>query len=158
MLHQLNNREQIKVKSKLFNKGFSLIELIVVIAIMAILVAIIAPNLTKYLSKSKRSADKKNADEIASSLQACIMEYESEYGYLISSGGSQLTVTWTNAGKYQSGITEFDDIVNDMITSSTESKEIANSMASATIDLNDYADHDKGYKVLVTVGHASALK
>ena len=49
-------------------------------------------------------------------------------------------------------------IVNSTITSSTESKEIANSMASATIDLNDYADHDKGYKVLVTVGHASALK
>ena len=38
---------------KMNNKGFSLIELIIVIAIMAILVAIIAPNLTKYLGKSK---------------------------------------------------------------------------------------------------------
>ena len=38
------------------NKGFSLIELIIVIAIMAVLVAIIAPNLTKYLGKSKKSA------------------------------------------------------------------------------------------------------
>lgn len=46
------------------NKGFSLIELIIVIAIMAILVAIIAPNLTKYLSKSKKNADIMNADEI----------------------------------------------------------------------------------------------
>lgn len=46
------------------NKGFSLIELIIVIAIMAILVAIIAPNLTKYLSKSKKNADMMNADEI----------------------------------------------------------------------------------------------
>ena len=46
------------------NKGFSLIELIIVIAIMAILVAIIAPNLTKYLSKSKENADIMNADEI----------------------------------------------------------------------------------------------
>ncbi len=46
------------------NKGFSLIELIIVIAIMAILVAIIAPNLTKYLGKSKKNADEMNADEI----------------------------------------------------------------------------------------------
>lgn len=46
------------------NRGFSLIELIIVIAIMAILVAIIAPNLTKYLSKSKENADIMNADEI----------------------------------------------------------------------------------------------
>lgn len=46
------------------DKGFSLIELIIVVAIMAILVAVIAPNLTKYLSKSKKNADIANADEI----------------------------------------------------------------------------------------------
>lgn len=45
------------------NKGFSLIELIIVIAIMAVLVAIIAPNLTKYLGKSKEQTDLRNLDE-----------------------------------------------------------------------------------------------
>ena len=49
---------------KMNNKGFSLIELIIVIAIMAVLVAIIAPNLTKYLGKSKDQTDKSNLDEI----------------------------------------------------------------------------------------------
>jgi type IV pilus assembly protein PilA len=49
---------------KMNNKGFSLIELIIVIAIMAVLVAIIAPNLTKYLGKSKSQTDKTNLDEI----------------------------------------------------------------------------------------------
>lgn len=39
------------------NKGFSLVELIIVIAIMAILVGIIAPQLLKYVEKSKVSAD-----------------------------------------------------------------------------------------------------
>ena len=51
-----------KIKSN--NKGFSLIELIIVIAIMAVLVAIIAPNLTKYLGSSKTQTDKKNLDEV----------------------------------------------------------------------------------------------
>ena len=35
------------------NKGFSLVELIVVIAIMAVLVGVLAPQLIKYVEKSK---------------------------------------------------------------------------------------------------------
>lgn len=46
------------------NNGFSLIELIIVIAIMAVLVAVIVPNLSKYLGKSKVQVDIRNLDEI----------------------------------------------------------------------------------------------
>lgn len=54
------------------NKGFSLIELIIVISIMAVLVAIIAPNLTKYLSSSKKKTDVSNIDTIRGVIeQAC---------------------------------------------------------------------------------------
>ncbi len=45
-------------------EGFSLIELIIVIAIMAVLVAVIAPNLASYLGTSKKRSDETNADEI----------------------------------------------------------------------------------------------
>ena len=56
------------------NKGFSLIELIIVIAIMAVLVAVIAPNLTKYLGSSKKQTDKKNLDEVHSQALNCISD------------------------------------------------------------------------------------
>lgn len=56
------------------NKGFSLIELIIVIAIMAVLIALIAPNLTKYLGSSKTTADKKNLDEIKKQVESCIAD------------------------------------------------------------------------------------
>ena len=59
---------------KMNNKGFSLIELIIVIAIMAILVAIIAPNLTKYLGSSKKETDKKNLDEVEAQVKNCISD------------------------------------------------------------------------------------
>lgn len=59
---------------KMNNKGFSLIELIIVIAIMAILVAIIAPNLTKYLGKSKKKTDDKNLDEVKQQVQNAISD------------------------------------------------------------------------------------
>lgn len=56
------------------DKGFSLIELIIVIAIMAVLVAIIAPNLTKYLKKSKEQTNTKNLDEITNEVYTCISD------------------------------------------------------------------------------------
>ena len=56
------------------DKGFSLIELIIVIAIMAVLVAIIAPNLTKYLGQSKKNTDIANMDTVKEIIeQACAL-------------------------------------------------------------------------------------
>ncbi len=46
------------------NKGFSLVELIIVIAIMAILVGVIAPQLILYIEKSRVAADTQYCDSI----------------------------------------------------------------------------------------------
>lgn len=43
------------MQKKLFNYGFSLIELLIVIAIIAFLTALSAPSFFKFLAKSKRS-------------------------------------------------------------------------------------------------------
>ena len=51
------------------NKGFSLVELIIVIAIMAILAGALAPALIKYINKSRKSADISNADTIRTACQ-----------------------------------------------------------------------------------------
>lgn len=44
-------------KKEMNNKGFSLVELIIVIAIMAILVGVLAPQFMKYLESSRQSTD-----------------------------------------------------------------------------------------------------
>lgn len=50
------------------SKGFSLVELIIVIAIMAILTGALAPALIKYIEKSRRVRDMNNADDIERAL------------------------------------------------------------------------------------------
>lgn len=52
------------------NKGFSLVELIVVIAIMAVLVGVLAPQLIKYVEKSREATDIQNCDSIVTALKS----------------------------------------------------------------------------------------
>ena len=56
-------------EKKMNNKGFSLVELIIVIAIMAILIVVLAPQYLKYVEKSRNSTDVSNATEIVTALQ-----------------------------------------------------------------------------------------
>lgn len=51
-------------RKKKDNKGFTLVELVIVVAILAILVGILAPQYTKYVEKSRQSADVSNLENI----------------------------------------------------------------------------------------------
>ncbi|SDI90716.1 prepilin-type N-terminal cleavage/methylation domain-containing protein [Lachnospiraceae bacterium G41] len=56
------------------NKGFSLVELIIVIAIMAILVGVMAPQLIKYIEKTNVASDVQLCDSIRTALTTATMD------------------------------------------------------------------------------------
>ncbi|MBO4909475.1 MAG: prepilin-type N-terminal cleavage/methylation domain-containing protein [Lachnospiraceae bacterium] len=56
------------------NKGFSLVELVITIAIMAVLVGILAPQFIKYVEQSRRSKDIQNAQELRETFLTDIAE------------------------------------------------------------------------------------
>lgn len=71
------------------NKGFTLVELVIVIAILALLVGLLAPQYTKYIEKSRKSADASNMDEIIKAIEVHYVEQG------VNSTGADTTVTVT---------------------------------------------------------------
>lgn len=54
---------------KMNNKGFSLVELIIVIAIMAVLVAVLAPQYMRFVERGRAESDRTNYEAIVSAFQ-----------------------------------------------------------------------------------------
>ncbi len=64
-------------KENMNNKGFSLVELIIVIAIMAILIVVLAPQYLKYVEKSRNSTDLQSATEFKNAMEIYAADPES---------------------------------------------------------------------------------
>lgn len=57
------------MKKEMNNKGFSLVELIIVIAIMVILIAVLAPTYLRYVERGRNSRDISNATSVVDAIQ-----------------------------------------------------------------------------------------
>lgn len=129
-----------KTQKKLGNKGFSLVELIVVIAIMAVLVGVLAPTLIKNIEKSRESKDAQNIEQIKSSIEVALQD-ETAYDQAVPTGSaasSNILVTLTSSeasvnSLYSSFKTEFDGIMSVANTKLT-SKKYKNATVTFTVN------------------------
>lgn len=79
-------------KENMNNKGFSLVELIIVIAIMAILIVVLAPQYLKYVEKSRNSTDLQSATEFKNAMEIYAADPEATETF------SNVTITFTSTG------------------------------------------------------------
>ncbi len=75
-------------------KGFSLIELIIVIAIMVALIAVMAPAFVKYVQKSRDAALATAAEDYATAASTYIADPETT---AFPANGSKITISWDSS-------------------------------------------------------------
>ncbi len=100
------------------NKGFSLVELIIVIAIMAILAAAIAPALIRYIDKSRRADDVTAAGTVLTGVQTAMAD-EDCYSEIAKATSGAIIVSVEAGGKGKAkvttpGLTNGDNLKSEM--------------------------------------------
>lgn len=84
------------------NKGFTFVELVIAVAILAILVGILAPQYTKYVEKSRKAADTSNLENLVTVFKTA----SSDSTDTISAGTYEITIASTGTTiKPQAGAT-----------------------------------------------------
>lgn len=83
-------------KENMNNKGFSLVELIIVIAIMAILIVVLAPQYLRYVERSRNSTDMQNARTMMTAIETWAADPQAGSGF--GPANSTVTITTNSTG------------------------------------------------------------
>lgn len=95
------------------NKGFSLVELIVVVLIMGIIAVALAPQVMKWVGTSKENTDQNNAATFKSSVQTAIADYMANNATTVCPEVNNANFNGTAPGSF--GNTSFLSCVNEVL-------------------------------------------
>lgn len=144
------------------NKGFSLVELIIVIAIMAILVGVMAPQLIKYIEKSNVSSDTQLCDSVRTAITTAMMDpaviNDTSYTAPTGSGIGLAAVLSAGGSKFQSAV--LDTLGDSAMAASNVENQLKSTMHNGSKANNITVDIINNNNVIVYVsgGCGNGLK
>ena len=80
-------------RKKQYNKGFTLVELIIVVAILAILVGLLVPQYINHVEKSRKSTDASNLEQLVSAVKIAVADSD----YNLDPGGYTVAIRKNDA-------------------------------------------------------------
>jgi type IV pilus assembly protein PilA len=80
------------------NQGFSLVELIIVIAIMAVLVGVLAPQFIKYVEKTRAQKDASAVEELRNAVEIALSEQTIYDQVVTATTSAAVNITANTAG------------------------------------------------------------
>lgn len=117
------------------NKGFSLVELIVVIAIMAVLMVVLAPALLRYVEKSRVQKDDTAVHEVQRAVELSLSDEKAVENV---NGGERIEVRHQSIAP-ASGVTNLGDLL----------KEVGNTVTSTDVKLSSKTYKNKTYTITI---------
>lgn len=130
-----------KKMSQKDNKGFSLVELIVVVAIMAVLMGILVPTLVKNVEKSKKQKDASAIEEIRSTMVTTLAD--PTYSDL------EATITYNDEDNKKIVVSDGSSTVPS--GSATTTDDITAFLTAVSADVDDWTFTSKAYKAKPSV-------
>lgn len=135
-------------------KGFSLVELIIVMAIMAILVGIVASQVLPYMDKSRQSKDQQVLSSILTDVVSSVAQSGQTLTAVPNADICDLTSSNADAGWKIVGKT-FEELRNGAVTQAQLDKQLGSKEAKAKNYSVHYSYDDKTGKVTVFIdGHS----
>lgn len=141
------------------NKGFSLVELIVVVAIMAVLMVVLAPAMLRYVEKTRTQKDDSAAGEAAHAFENALAQ-ETIYEALKTNDTITMTITADGSGKGSISFsvdTGDKDLMQEVgATVGGDEDSATNKMTSAYIKLSSKARGKKDLKCVYEAKYSDA--
>ena len=98
---------------KMNNKGFSLVELIVVVLIMAIIAVALAPQVMKWVENSRKSTDIENYNALVEA--ANVASTNEDFLKVVDATGITITMGTSNTQTTGTGKSQFDNIMTETL-------------------------------------------
>lgn len=140
-----------KKQKSLTNKGFSLVELIIVIAIMAVLIGVLAPQYLKYVESSRLQKDNQAISEIANAVKIAMADET-----INSSTTSPFTIT-PASGTYTFSASSTDALVKELSTVVGENVKLTSNTYTATAPTITVTKETSGVVKVTAVGYVSKI-
>lgn len=137
-------------KENMNDKGFSLVELIIVIAIMAILIVVLAPQYLKYVEKSRTSSDQTTVVEYINAMQVLAadpdVQLDDSKTYSLTNGTATVGGKTVNVVKTS---TELESLLTaeGMLDATTAKQSVLQSTSYGSATINIVLSYDATAKV-----------